>query len=152
MEEKQKYPINISAPNLLNICIDEMVHGEIRGRMFHCYADEPIVFANVVELIKNAEDFFDAIAFPQASTQSRSFKEKTVTKQYPPLKKVCGYEDIVCQRGELGSFITNVKFRQNSTWQGEIFWIEGEEKGIFTNSLDFVKLVDQALVRCTENK
>ena len=145
MENRQNYPMNLSSPNLLNICIDENEHEEIRGRMFHCFSEEPIVFNNVVELMKKAEGFFDDISFPQAATQSRSFVEKTERKQPKYMKKVAEQAEIIKYRGALASFITIVKFRQNSTWQGELFWIEQERKSFFVNSLDFVKLIDQAL-------
>ncbi len=145
MGDKQIYQMNLSSPNLLNICIDENEHEEIRGRMFHCFSKEPIPFDNVVELMKKAETFFDDIAFPQAATQSRSFRGKVENKQPKQMKKVVEQAEIIEHRGALASFITVVKFRQNSTWQGELFWIEQERRSFFNNSLDFVKLVDQAL-------
>ena len=148
MEKKQQYQMNLSAPNLLNICIDQTSYGEISGRMFHCYSEKPIIFGNVVELIKNAEDFFDDISFPQASTKSRTFLNKEEQKPHKTLKKVMEQADVVQEKGLLGTFITIVKFRQNSTWQGELLWVENDEKGYFTNSLDFVKLVDNALSQC----
>ena len=150
MENKQNYQMNLSMPNVLNICIDENEHGEIRGRMFHCFSEEPVIFANVVELIKKAEDFFDDISFPQAATQSRSFRGKAEIKQPKRMEKVVEQAEIVEYRGALASFITIVKFRQNSTWQGELLWIERGEKAFFNNSLDFVKLVDQALIKSTK--
>lgn len=149
MEKKQQYQMNLSAPNLLNICIDHTSYGEISGRMFHCYSIEPIVFANVVELMKKAEEFFDAISFPQASTKSRTFLAKDELKPQQSLNKVLDQADVVQKKGLLGTFITIVKFRQNSTWQGELLWVENNEKGCFTNSLDFVKLVDNALSQCS---
>ena len=76
MEKIQQYKINISAPNLLNICVDQREEGKISGRLYHCYKKEPIVFCDVVELIREAEKLFDAIGFPQASTKTRSFTEK----------------------------------------------------------------------------
>ena len=147
MEKQQNYSINLSAPNLLNICIDETDHGEIQGRIYNCYTNEPVEFANVVELIRKTEDFFDTIGFPQAATQTRSFGDKAAVKQQKPLEKVIDQNTVIQNRGALGSFITIVKFRQNSTWQGELYWIERDEKQEFFNSLDFVKLIDLSLAQ-----
>ncbi|HJC32937.1 MAG TPA: hypothetical protein H9934_12520 [Candidatus Anaerobutyricum faecale] len=50
--------------------------------------------------------------------------------------------DIVSQKGKKGTFIITVKFRQNSTWQGELFWIERGEKQKFSSTLDLIKIID----------
>ena len=69
MSSVSNYKINISAPNLINICVDNNEQKEISGRLYHCYQEEPVLFANVVELIREIESLFDRIAFPQASTK-----------------------------------------------------------------------------------
>ena len=147
MSSAQQYRFNISAPNLINICIDEKHHGEISGRMYHCYSKEPVRFWNIVELLREAEKLFDAIAFPQASTKTRQLAEEYRQKEgyiERPVK-VMLQEDVAGNTGELGTFITSVRFRQKSTWQGEFFWVEKEEKRQFANILDFIRQLDEAL-------
>ena len=68
-----QYPINISAPDLVNVCVDESCDGEVAGRLYHCYRKEELCFSNLVQLLRMMEKFFDEIQFPQASTKSRSF-------------------------------------------------------------------------------
>lgn len=147
MNNNQQFRRNISAPNLLNICVDSTHNGEVSGRVYHCYNPEPIVFSNVIELVREAEQFFDDIAFPQASTKTRSLIEKdnkTVSQVRRP-EKVTTSEEVAQKRGELGTFLTNVRFRQNSTWQGEALWVEQEKTIRFSNVLDFIKELDEAL-------
>ena len=147
MENKGRYCINISAPNLINICVDQMQHGEIKGRLYHCYSGEPIIFLNVIELIRMAEKLFDEIAFPQASTKTRSLLQKdnnpTINMRRP--EKILAQSQIVEKTGVLGTFVTSVRFRQNSTWQGEMYWVEQDEIIKFSNVLDFIKGLDVAL-------
>lgn len=147
MEKKElRRQINLSAPNLINICVDEKQNGELSGRLYHCYNREAVVFSNVVELVRNIEDFFDSISFPQASTKSRSFIETPGSVvQNSNMEKVRNQEDIIQHVGNLGTFVTYVKFRQNSTWQGEMYWMEKEMKNNFTNVLDFIKLIDNMI-------
>ena len=45
-----------------------------------------------------------------------------------------------------GTFEISVKFKQNSTWQGEILWVEKNKKQNFRSSLEMLKLMDEALV------
>lgn len=147
MENVQQYKGNIFIPNLLNICVDRNVCGEVSGRLYHCYSSEPILFANIIELIREAEKLFDTIAFPQASTKTRSFVEpdEQPAMQVRRPEKVVDPKVVTAHKGELVSFVTNVRFRQNSTWQGEFFWVEQGRTIMFSNTLDFIKQIDAVL-------
>ena len=37
MSRKNTVSMNLSSPNLVNVCIDTLENGEIRGRMYHYY-------------------------------------------------------------------------------------------------------------------
>ena len=105
------------------------------------------MFSNIIELLREAEKLFDDISFPQASTKTRSLVEKTheQSTQIHRLELVVDRESVVNHSGRIGTFITSVRFRQNSTWQGEFFWVERKVAQRFTNTLDFIKQIDVAL-------
>ena len=44
-----------------------------------------------------------------------------------------------------GTFEISVKFMQNSTWQGQIHWVEKNTKQNFRSALEMLKLMDEAL-------
>lgn len=144
MEKAPQYRVNISAPNLMNICIDEIDSGELRGRLYHCYSAEPIEFPNVVHLVVEMESLCDAIRFPQASTKTRTFFEETVVYADKP-EKLVDQKEIIKHTGKKGTFITHIKFRQNSSWQGEFFWAEKETTYRFADTLSFLKMIDTIL-------
>ncbi|MBP3927297.1 MAG: hypothetical protein J6D13_09025, partial [Clostridium sp.] len=48
-------------------------------------------------------------------------------------------------KGEKGTFIVHVKYRQNATWQGEVIWTERKQKQYFRSALELLKLIDSAL-------
>ena len=146
MKQKGTYRINISAPNLMNICIDASKDGEWSGRLYHCYNDGAILFSNVLELLKEFEIMFDRIGFPQASTKTRHFLKKEDVKQEKP-KKVKDQKDLMQYEGQMGTFIVYVRYRQNSTWQGEMYWKEKDFKYSFFNVLEFVKQIDDAIAK-----
>ncbi len=147
MENRNQNRINISAPNLISICVDQVKHSEIGGRLYHYYSEEPIPFANIVELLRSAEQFFDKISFPQASTKTRRFggTEEVDLEHIRRPDKILSWEELHEKEGRLGTFVTSVMFRQSSTWQGEFLW---KEQGIikrFSNTLEFIKQMDEAL-------
>ena len=141
----KQFRINISPPNLLNICVDSKSNGEICGRAYHCYAEEAIPFTSVVELINIADKLYDDINYPQASTKTRTFEEKQEIRTPAALEKKVSQQDLIQHRGEKGTFILHVKFRQKSTWQGELSWMEKEERFEFVDSLEVIKIIDQVV-------
>ena len=54
-------------------------------------------------------------------------------------------ETVLKQTGEIATFVVHVKFRQYSTWQGEIVWAEKNKKCNFRSALELLKLIDGAL-------
>ena len=53
--------------------------------------------------------------------------------------------ELMEKRGGLATFVIHVRYRQNSTWQGDIFWAEKQEKVFFRSVLEMLKLIDNAL-------
>ena len=148
MSTAQRRRINLSAPNLMNICVDEKRDGEICGRIYHCYRKDPIPFSTIVELIREAEGLFDQIGFPQAATKARSFTGTNVGLPMRPAvmpEKIYHQEEVAAYRGEKGTFVTSVRLRQNSTWQGDFYWVEQDEIKRFRNTLEFIKEIDTAV-------
>lgn len=144
MSEDIVRKVNISFPNLVNICVDEEKKGEISGRVYQYYTEEPWHFKNVIQLLRILEKFYDGINFPQASTKTRLFREKDI-QDHMEWERRNDAEEVLSHRGELGSFVSCVQYRQNSTWQGTLFWIEKDEGRRYASSLEFIKLLDNAI-------
>ena len=124
---EQKHPIAWHVPNLINICIDSVEDGEMTGKIYHCYSEEAIAFSNIIRMIETVEEFFDCLQFPQAATQTRSFHRKESVQ------------------GQKGTFLLNVKYRQNSSWQGFLQWVEEDAAWQFASVLEFIKILNNAL-------
>ena len=147
MGDAQRYRINISAPNLVNVCIDDNGSGDLSGRMYCCYYKDAIPFSGIIELLRNMERLFDVISFPQASTKTRLFLQNQVTdvSRTDKPEKVIAQEEIIKNTGVKGTFVTSVRFRQNATWQGEVFWVEQECLHRFNDSMEFIRIIDRAV-------
>ena len=141
---EQSYQISWYAPNFINMCIDNINDGELSGRIYHCYSKEHWKFTNILQLIELADDFFDRLEFPQASTSARSFTS-TQFSGVDRLDKVQSPEDFIENRGQKGTFFLNVRYRQNSSWQGSVTWVEEQREQHFRSALELLKLIDGAL-------
>ena len=116
---EQSYQISWYAPNFINMCIDNIDDGELSGRIYHCYSKEPWKFTNILQLIELAVDRLDKVRSP---------------------------EDFIENRGQKGTFFLNVRYRQNSSWQGIVRWIEGNSTQQFVSVLELLKILSNALV------
>lgn len=50
------------------------------------------------------------------------------------------------------SFIINIQFQQNATWQGTITWIEEKKTHHFRSTLEMIKLMDSAISQKSESE
>jgi len=140
----QKWGINIAAPNLVCVCIDGDNDNDGWGRIYHCYSKEGERFSNSHQLIQIFENLMDCINYPQSSVQYRSFKESKREGRYKG-KPIMGKEELLKNKGERGTFVVHVMYRQNATWQGEVVWTEKGEVRKFRSALELLKLIDSAL-------
>ena len=131
-----------AAPNLVNICVDEIAQEEMKGRLYHCYKKEATNFKNVVELLDEMEKLYDKLHFPEASTKSRSFLKEKASQQRETIPKAVEPKTVLEQKGTKGTFLVCVQYRQNATWQGEIVLMESEESYEFSSALDLVKIIN----------
>jgi len=99
----------------------------------------------VVELIDN---LCDEIDYPQQSTRLRLFSPKEDSSKKEKTReteKVAKKSELLNQKGDMGTFIVHVQYRQNSTWQGQVTWVDKEQTQKFRSVLELLKLMDSAL-------
>lgn len=53
--------------------------------------------------------------------------------------------------GEKATFIIQVQFRQNASWQGTITWAEKKKTMRYRSTLEMLKLMDEALSEQDQN-
>lgn len=140
-----------NAPNQVCVCVDDNGNGGIAGRFYHAYSAEGGVFQNSHQLIGAMDNFFDVLGYPQCNVQMRSFWNQ---KQKPPMVSQLERDALLARKGEgdpdnqsgkLATFQVHVMFRQNATWQGELYWVEKQQAVNFRSALEFLELMAQAL-------
>lgn len=135
----------LNSPNTAAICIDEQCDGEIQGRLYYYYRNAPLYFQTIVQMIKNLEEVYDTLGFPQKSTEERSFHEVKKTQKKSEKVKKMEKEELMEKKGEKGTFIVKVEYRQNATWQGDVIWAEKKESKKFRSALELLKIIDSAV-------
>ena len=147
--------LNLSAPNLICVCVDSKEEDNPIGRFYDRLHAQPTEFKGVETLLVKMDALFDELNYPQAATVLRNFEERPRRRQQTersgserrmPVdrKQLLPAENIVTQRGRAATFVVAVYYRQNSSWQGRVVWMEQGKAQDFDSALDFLKLMYSA--------
>lgn len=140
--------IMLFAPNLISICIDDRVDGDYKGRLIEPYGAGTQLFFETADLLLQMDELYDRWNYPQKAMRSRSFIRRTETVLPVNIRKGdfhMNMKKVQESRGKKGTFIVQVQYRQNATWQGQVVWAEENRKEYFRSALELLKLIDSAM-------
>ncbi|WP_408070434.1 hypothetical protein [Butyrivibrio sp. JL13D10] len=143
----------IYGKNLICVCVNEASDGDINGVLWTPYEEDSLPFNSGYEMVMLMDRLYDNWDFPQRTTSYRSFGQKDRSRDYHnpnSIRKREPIRSLKTYRGEKATFIVHVKFRQNSSWQGQVLWSEKKKKVHFRSALELLKLMSSALEQ-TEN-
>lgn len=148
----QENNIRMFSPNIICNCVNHYNGRFIRGELYNSYSKEPYKYDDIIEMLQTMEELYDYLQFPMSSTESRSFFNKKKNYKKEGMTKPMQKEMILDKSGEKGTFIIQVQYRQNSSWQGKVFWVEKNKTVHFRSALELIKLMDGALSESVNNK
>jgi hypothetical protein len=121
----------------------------LKGTIANPYFENPVFFDNAIQLILLIDELQDAINFPLESTRTRSFAPVDDGAKLSANRRVVSGADMSVR--PLASFKLNIMFRQNSSWQGGLVWIENHAESQFLSLLELIMLLDNALTEALSN-
>ena len=148
---------------LISLCLDSGGKAGECGELHHLYGEKSIAFSSLFEAVNQMEALYDAASFPQASTRLRSFLKDRGTERTVPeegkrdaasgrkeIREARVLEQLLRYRGEKATFWIRVLYRQHTSWQGEVTWVDQQKKVYFRSALELLRLLYGAL--CTEKR
>ena len=146
----------LNSPNIINLCLDSYDNERQRGKLYHQYTPDAIVFATLFEAFGRMEQLYDKLCYPQAATRIRSFSEgrpkpaygstlESPSEKREEIKVMESFEEMIGHRGRDATFLIRVKCRQNSSWQGEVTWVDEQKRKYFRSALELIRLIDSAM-------
>lgn len=133
-----------SFPSQCIITLASLRGRTMRGRVHSNYYKKSFRFNNECEMLNGMENLFDSLMFPQATFEARSFFSKKTTQIFRRAEsEMDDNTNNIPQEGKT-TFIVNVQYRQNATWQGTITWVEQNTTQHFRSAFEMLKLMDQA--------
>lgn len=136
----------IGTPTGFVLCVNSNSRGTIEGELYHGYSREGIPFRGYEDIIRTAEELFNALGFPHMGTSDRDIHGQV--HSYPKkegMTKVMKDEEMLEQHGDMGTFVIRVQHRQHSSWQGRVTYLEEDKTVYFRSALELIKIIDGVL-------
>lgn len=129
------------------VCVDRAGEGDMSGRLYGPVEEKNGNFSGWMELFGRMEESFDLISFPQKTFEPRTFsgKQKNAASETREREAKMETDFKNSERGEKATFVVQVQFRQNATWQGTVDWMEEKKTRRFRSMLELVRLMDDAV-------
>jgi len=119
------------------VCIDRYENTVPSGFIYNRHLPKGKAFQSLTRFLIEMEQMLDDMNFPGAFTELRQFAPPAQTETGPPGTEV--------RQGAMATFVVRILFRQNSSWQGSVTWVEGRQEQSFRSALELVMLMDNAL-------
>ena len=121
------------------ICVDSYENGVPVGRYYNYgQSEEGHAFHGLTQLLVEMEHILDSAKYPQSFTAMRSFS-------VVPEPSRGGTADRKNRKGDRATFAVKVLFRQHTSWQGSVTWMEQRSEQPFRSVLELILLMDSAL-------
>lgn len=126
------------------ICVDSYAQRVPQGRYYCGREEQGGTFQSLSQLLVGMEHNLDSANIPQSFTAVRSFSVMPEEKQ----REIA---DENARNGELATFAVRIFFRQHTSWQGSVTWLEERCEQPFRSVLELILLMDSALGGCQES-
>lgn len=105
-----------------------------------------VKFTGIRDMLSSLDKLFDYVNFPMTSHRERMFSENIENNKKELPKNLFTYDK--CNKDfddKNPVFILRIQFRQNSTWQGTIIWLEKNKTKRFMSDLQLINLIVDAV-------
>ncbi len=121
------------------ICVDSYEQNIMAGRYYNYGQEgEGHQFCSLVQLLVELEKILDSANFPQSFTSVRSFADVSDIKRTDST-------DSASRKGKCATFEVKILFRQHTSWQGSVKWLEKNSEQPFRSALELIFLMNSAL-------
>lgn len=123
---------------VIRIC--NHVSGDFQGTVYFPQLDHSAPFLTAGGLIKQMEEDIEKNHYPQNTFEIRRWIKKAGAPKKHRVEKShdMQFERTIC------SFLVQVRYFQNATWQGTIHWMEGKQTKTFRSEYELLKLIEEA--------
>lgn len=119
------------------ICVDDFKDSVPKGRIYSSGSSDGTVFQSLIQFLTEMERILDEMDFPKPFTAVRTFGD--------PVQRTAQSLNTTIRAGKQATFAVKVLFRQNTSWQGSVVWLEKKKEQSFRSVLELILLLNSAL-------
>ena len=118
---------------------------DLKGELYHCYSNEPIVFNDVEDFFCIVNSFLDVLEYPASKVKYRAFKKTLPTMKLidiDPKEKLFDTEKLLtlCDRK---AYIILIIGRDNATWQGMVYSKSEDKEYTFKSEVELLRILNK---------
>ena len=120
------------------------------GMAYSLFYRRCVAFDSVEEMLFALEELFDTLRCPQSTVQTRTFFVHNEAAKKMKAMDASETMDTIMANKQKATFVINVLYRQNASWQGTINWLNEGKTQSFRSTLELIRLMDSALLSGAE--
>lgn len=145
-------PCSMFVLNNLHISIDDHDGRDFKGSVCHNYFHFLQRFSCVSEFLYIIERMLDEVNYPMQSMEHRKFMSiPGSADREADLMQNDDIKQTQENKGKKATFVVQIQYRQNATWQGKVKWVEKDEEVMFRSALELIKMIDAATADIDDN-
>ncbi len=131
-------------PSRCVIYLGSMQADHMKGCLYSEHYKKSVRFESEIQMLDAMQDLFDSVDFPETLFEGRSFFGKKNRKIIVKAEEIMEDDLQELMQNSKTTFVVNVQYRQNATWQGTITWTEQNRTKHFRSALEMLKLMEEA--------
>jgi hypothetical protein len=129
---------------MILMSVDSYENKTVAGRFWFGCLGEEIQYSSLMELVLLIERHLEELdSLPENASCKRFLNPDLAQNNLQDLSVVTSELSFK----SLAVFQLKILFRQNSSWQGIIIWVEGKQEQSFRSVLELIHLLDSALLQ-----
>lgn len=128
------------------VCVDSYTDRVLEGRIYQYNSEfeDGICFRSTIEFLNYMEFIMKTTHFPDYQ-ECRAFQKSGEMQIVQPSSESK-------KKGQMGTFVVKMLFRQHTSWQGTVLWCEKDKEVCFRSALELLRLMDSTMKENTTNE
>ena len=146
VQSRRKESMRVNEVGTFGICLDAHTTDTFEGRMYVSVFKEARPFKSIHGLIAEMSKALETAGVPHPFFEYRTFADKQdADKKDKKDELPKPHYDHGGYSGEVATFLVNILYRQNASWQGTVTWVESDKTANFRSALELFVLIESAL-------
>lgn len=134
------------------IKVTSCLNSSLQGELQHVLSGQVNYFRSFLEMVFLIDERLEELGLPQPNLEMRSWRHPYLVKKEEVNLIDNSAENENFKNIGGSEFLVRVLFRQNASWQGEVHWLDSDEKKNFRSLLELIVLLQEAMDKTSKPK